>query len=261
MSGLGQVATFRCSRAPSVRSSLAIMSPSSAVRTGSSSPIALWKALGGNRSRGSCGAFGLAKRGRLWIVPDVRQRTGVHTHAGKPRRRVSITKASPTRAVALALASRTLASRHFASGRIRHPARRRPRGRANETCRSSHFWLPGPSSWILDSSIVTTALPRMTESMRVGAVDLNVGVSTIPSRSPCSIYRAPGSWKGRRARSSLSDPAVHAGSIACGFANTPAVFDAARAVSRGRGSSDVPVGRMVVLRTAAKTDLIRASRS
>ncbi len=32
----------------------------------------------------------------------------------------------------------------------------------------------------LDATILTTALPRMAESMQVGAPDLNVGVSTIP---------------------------------------------------------------------------------
>ena len=47
-------------------------------------------------------------------------------------------------------------------------------------------------------------------------------------------------------------------SIACGFANTSLVFDAARAVQGGRGALVVPVGRVVVLRTTAKTDLIRA---
>ena len=47
-------------------------------------------------------------------------------------------------------------------------------------------------------------------------------------------------------------------SIGCGFANSPFVFDIARAIQGVGGALMVPVGRLVVLRTTAKTDLMRA---
>ena len=112
----------------------------------------------------------------------------------------------------------------------------------------------------LDATILTTALPRMAESMRVDALDLNVGVSIYALT--IAVFILPSAWLverfGARAVFTLAILLFTASSIACGLANTPAVFDVARASQGIGGALMVPVGRVVVLRTTAKTDLIRA---
>ena len=112
----------------------------------------------------------------------------------------------------------------------------------------------------LDATILTTALPRMAESMRVGAVDLNVGVSIYSLT--IAVFILPSAWLVERfgAQMVFTSAIVlfTASSIACGFANTPLVFDAARAVQGVGGALMVPVGRIVVLRTTVKSDLILA---
>ncbi len=112
----------------------------------------------------------------------------------------------------------------------------------------------------LDATILTTALPRMAESMQVGAVDLNVGVSIYSLT--IAVFILPSAWLverfGARAVFTLAIVLFTLSSIACGFANTPAAFDLARASQGVGGALMVPVGRVVVLRTTAKTDLIRA---
>lgn len=112
----------------------------------------------------------------------------------------------------------------------------------------------------LDATILTTALPRMAESMSVGAIDLNVGVSIYSLT--IAVFILPSAWLverlGARTVFTAAILLFTASSIACGAANTPFAFDVARATQGVGGALMVPVGRIVVLRTTAKSDLVRA---
>lgn len=96
--------------------------------------------------------------------------------------------------------------------------------------------------------------------MKVGAVDLNLGVSIYSLT--IAVFILPSGWLVERfgARAVFTSAIVlfTLSSIACGFANTPTVFDLARATQGVGGALMVPVGRVVVLRTTAKMDLTRA---
>jgi EmrB/QacA subfamily drug resistance transporter len=112
----------------------------------------------------------------------------------------------------------------------------------------------------LDATILNTALPQMAASMGVTPVDLDIGVSIYSLT--LAIFILPGAWLVDR----LGARAVFTGaivlftlsSIACGFSSSPLAFDVARAVQGIGGAFMVPVGRLVVLRTTPKTQLLQA---
>ena len=112
----------------------------------------------------------------------------------------------------------------------------------------------------LDATILNTALPRMAESMGVTPVDLDIGVSIYSLT--LAIFILPGAWLVERfgARVVFTGAIVlfTLSSIACGLANSPLAFDAARAIQGVGGAFMVPVGRLVVLRTTPKTQLLQA---
>ena len=112
----------------------------------------------------------------------------------------------------------------------------------------------------LDATILTTALPRMADSLGVAAVDLDVGVSIYSLT--LAVFILPGAWLVERygARKVFASAIVlfTLSSIACGFSNGAIAFDIARAVQGVGGALMVPVGRLVVLRTTAKSEVMRA---
>ncbi len=112
----------------------------------------------------------------------------------------------------------------------------------------------------LDASILTTALPRMAETMKVAAVDLNIGVSIYSLM--IAVFILPSSWLVNRfgARVIFTSAIIlfTLSSILCGFANSPVFFIAARALQGLGGALMVPVGRLLVLRTTPKPGILRA---
>jgi EmrB/QacA subfamily drug resistance transporter len=112
----------------------------------------------------------------------------------------------------------------------------------------------------LDATILNTALPRMAQSMGVTPVDLGIGVSLYSLT--LAIFILPGAWLvdrfGARAVFTGAIVLFTLSSIGCGLSNSPLAFDVGRAVQGVGGAFMVPVGRLVVLRTTPKTQLLQA---
>ena len=112
----------------------------------------------------------------------------------------------------------------------------------------------------MDGTVIATAIPQMAISFRVRPADLGVGVSayllTLAVLLPLS------GWVADRFGPKL----VFGGALAvftfasalCGASTGLGFFVAARVLQGAGGAMMVPVGRLVVLRTTAKQDLIRA---
>jgi EmrB/QacA subfamily drug resistance transporter len=113
---------------------------------------------------------------------------------------------------------------------------------------------------LLDGSIINTALPAMARSFQVGAVDLNPGVSAY--LLTVAVFILPSGWLAERygARPVFTGAVAlfTFASILCSLCSSAPWFIAARMLQGVGGAMMVPVGRLVVLRTTAKPDLMRA---
>ena len=113
---------------------------------------------------------------------------------------------------------------------------------------------------LLDGSIINTALPQMARSFAVDPVDLNPAVAAY--LLTVAVFILPSGWLAER----YGPRRVFTGaillftisSVLCGLATGAPWFIAARMLQGVGGAMMVPVGRLVVLRTTAKTDLMRA---
>jgi EmrB/QacA subfamily drug resistance transporter len=113
----------------------------------------------------------------------------------------------------------------------------------------------------LDTTILTTALPRMGVSLHAAPIDLSVGVSIYALT--LAIFILPSAWAVERfgARAVFTGAIVvfTLGSALCGFSTAAWFFIAARALQGLGGAFMVPVGRLVVLRTTPKSGILRAT--
>jgi EmrB/QacA subfamily drug resistance transporter len=113
---------------------------------------------------------------------------------------------------------------------------------------------------LLDGSIINTALPRMAETFGIPPIDLNPGVSAY--LLTVAVFILPSGWLAER----YGARRVFAGAVGlftvasmlCGVCNSAPLFIAARVLQGVGGAMMVPVGRLVVLRTTEKPDLMRA---
>ena len=112
----------------------------------------------------------------------------------------------------------------------------------------------------LDGTIIVTALPRMAASLGTAAVDLHIGITAY--LLTVAVFILPGGWAadrfGARTVFTAAMAVFTAGSVLCGLAGSVEAFVAARVLQGLGGAMMVPVGRLVVLRTTAKPDLLRA---
>jgi EmrB/QacA subfamily drug resistance transporter len=114
---------------------------------------------------------------------------------------------------------------------------------------------------LLDGTVITTALPGIADSFHVGAVDAGLGVTayllTVAVMIPLS------GWLSDRfgARRVFCGAIVvfTLASVLCAASQTLWQFVLARVVQGIGGAMMVPVGRTVVLRGAAKADLMAAT--
>lgn len=113
---------------------------------------------------------------------------------------------------------------------------------------------------LLDGSIINTALPRMAATFGIDPVDLNPGVSAY--LLTVAVFILPSGWLteryGARRVFTAAIAIFTASSILCSLCNAAPWFIAARMLQGVGGAMMVPVGRLVVLRTTAKPDLMRA---
>ena len=112
----------------------------------------------------------------------------------------------------------------------------------------------------LDGTVIATALPQMAQTFGVGPVDLNVGMTAY--MLTLAVFIPVSGWVADR----LGARTVFASaiglftfaSILCGISNGLLEFTAARVLQGIGGALMVPVGRLVVLRTTEKKDLVRS---
>lgn len=112
----------------------------------------------------------------------------------------------------------------------------------------------------LDGTVIATALPDMARSFGVSAVDLNIGITayllTLAALIPASGWVAE--RFGARTIFSLALAIFTFSSLLCGLAESATQFVLLRVVQGIGGAMMVPVGRLVVLRTTPKDQLIKA---
>lgn len=112
----------------------------------------------------------------------------------------------------------------------------------------------------LDGTVIATALPDMARDFGVTAVELNIGISayliTLAALIPASGWIAD--RFGARAIFTLALAIFTLASVFCGLSTEVHIFVAMRILQGVGGALMVPVGRLAVLRTTPKHQLIKA---
>lgn len=112
----------------------------------------------------------------------------------------------------------------------------------------------------LDGTVIATALPDMARDFSVTAVELNIGISayliTLAVLIPASGWIAD--RFGARAIFTLALAIFTLASVFCGLSTEVHIFVAMRILQGVGGALMVPVGRLAVLRTTPKHQLIKA---
>ncbi|MTH46515.1 MFS transporter [Intestinirhabdus alba] len=112
----------------------------------------------------------------------------------------------------------------------------------------------------IDGTVIATALPEMARSFGVEAVDLNIGISayliTLAVLIPASGWIAD--RFGARRIFTLALAIFTLASVLCGLSGNLMTFLAMRILQGVGGALMVPVGRLAVLRTTPKPQLITA---
>jgi EmrB/QacA subfamily drug resistance transporter len=113
---------------------------------------------------------------------------------------------------------------------------------------------------ILDGVIIVTALPQMARDFHVGTLEMSIGVTIYMLAVTICIPAA--AWLadtfGARRTFLVSIAAFTIASIACGFAQDLGQFVVARALQGAGGAVLFPIGRIIVLRTAQKSEIVSA---
>ncbi|RUW63153.1 DHA2 family efflux MFS transporter permease subunit [Mesorhizobium sp. M7A.F.Ca.US.008.03.1.1] len=114
---------------------------------------------------------------------------------------------------------------------------------------------------LLDSTIISTSLPQMGASFGVSAVAMSIGITVY--MLTMAVFVPLSGWLadrfGARNIFLLAIVLFTLASLACGLSQTLTQFVAARAV-QGLGSALMtPVGRILVLRNASKSELLNAT--
>ena len=115
----------------------------------------------------------------------------------------------------------------------------------------------------LDGSVIATSLPQIADSFRVHAVDVSIGMTAYLVALAAFIPLS--GWVSDRigARKTFCAAIVLFAitSAVCGLCTSLPEFVIARIVQGAAGAMMVPVGRIVVLRTSSKGELLRAISS
>lgn len=113
---------------------------------------------------------------------------------------------------------------------------------------------------ILDGTIVATSLPQMAESFGVQPVSMSIGITvymlTMSAFIPLSGWL--GDRFGARRVFLISIAVFTAASLFCGLSGSLTEFIIARAVQGAGSALMTPVGRIIVLKNARKSELVQA---
>jgi EmrB/QacA subfamily drug resistance transporter len=112
----------------------------------------------------------------------------------------------------------------------------------------------------LDSTVIATALPTIARSLDESPLSLNVAITCY--LLGLAVFIPISGWTadrfGARRVFTAAIAVFTLGSIACGISNSLSALVAARILQGIGGALMVPVGRLVLLRTVPKSDLVRA---
>jgi MFS family permease len=112
----------------------------------------------------------------------------------------------------------------------------------------------------LDGTVISTALPQMARSFGDDPVRLSIGMTAY--LLTLAVFIPISGWVADRygSRSVFGGAIVvfTAASVLCGISNDIWEFVAARVLQGIGGAMMVPVGRLIVLRTTEKKDLLRS---
>jgi EmrB/QacA subfamily drug resistance transporter len=116
---------------------------------------------------------------------------------------------------------------------------------------------------LLDTTIMMTSLPQMATSFGVRPLDMGLGLTVYSLVLACALPLA--GWiatrYGAKAVFLAATGIFLLGSLACGIANSFDFFIAARALQGLGGAAMNPVGRIIVLRTTPKSELLAANNA
>jgi EmrB/QacA subfamily drug resistance transporter len=112
----------------------------------------------------------------------------------------------------------------------------------------------------IDGTVIATSLPAIAADLGVNPINLKLAFTsyllTLAVLIPISGWCADRFGSRTVFRAAIAIFTL--GSIACGFTTTLFGFVAARALQGAGGAMMVPVGRLILLRTVPKSDLLRA---
>jgi EmrB/QacA subfamily drug resistance transporter len=113
---------------------------------------------------------------------------------------------------------------------------------------------------MLDGTIIATALPQMARSFHVGPVSLNIGMTAY--MLTLAVFIPISGWMtdrfGSRSIFASAIAIFTLASVLCGASSTLTQFILMRILQGIGGAMMVPVGRLIVLRTAPKEQLTQA---
>jgi EmrB/QacA subfamily drug resistance transporter len=111
----------------------------------------------------------------------------------------------------------------------------------------------------LDGTVITTALPQMAQTLGVNAVDMSVGITAY--LITLAVFIPISGWLSDRLGSqTVFGSAVGIftfASVLCALSQTVNQFMLARILQGIGGAMMVPVGRLIVLRTTSKSELVK----
>lgn len=114
---------------------------------------------------------------------------------------------------------------------------------------------------MLDGAIINTSLPQMAASLGVTPVQMSVGVTTY--MLVVAIFMPLSAWLADRFSALrvflIAIVVFTLGSLACGLAQDLLQFILARALQGIGGAMLLPIGRIIVLRQASKSELLEAN--
>src|SRR5271155_1787786 len=112
----------------------------------------------------------------------------------------------------------------------------------------------------MDSTVIATALPVIARSLNVSPLRLNVAITCY--LLSLAVFVPISGWTADRfgARRVFSAAIIvfTLGSIGCGLSNSLAMLVVSRIVQGMGGAMMVPVGRLVLLKTVPRSELVRA---
>ena len=113
---------------------------------------------------------------------------------------------------------------------------------------------------MLDATVISTALPAMARSLHEDPIKLNLAITSY--LLSLAVFIPISGWLadhfGARTVFRTAIVIFTTGSIFCGFSNSLPELVAARILQGFGGAMMVPVGRLIVLKTIAKSELVTA---